>query len=54
MENSRYTVKEVVKFGMFFGYVIYDSQEKTNTAHEYSEDEKHLAESKCERLNLLD
>jgi len=53
METQRFKVKKVVKFGMIFGYVVYDNLKKENTAYEYSESEKYLADSKAERLNLL-
>jgi hypothetical protein len=51
--EKRYTVKESVKFGMLFGYKIYDNVEKVFTVHEFDEDEKYRADSKCELLNAL-
>ncbi len=48
---KRYVVKEIVKFGMLFGYAVYDTKEGKKTPYEYDEDDKWRAESKCELLN---
>jgi hypothetical protein len=53
METQRYTVKEVIKFGMLFGYFVFDTKENKKTIYEYDEHEKWRAESKCELLNAL-
>jgi hypothetical protein len=54
MSNKvRYTISEVIKFGMLFGYVVYDNKENKKTPYEYSEDEKWRAESKAELLNAI-
>jgi hypothetical protein len=51
--EKRYTVKESVKFGMLFGYKIYDNKEKEFTPYEFDEEEKYRADSRCELLNAL-
>lgn len=35
--TERFIVKKVVRFGMLFGYVVYDTIEKKNTPYEYDE-----------------
>tara|TARA_B110000014_G_scaffold231668_1_gene193872 strand:+ start:167 stop:340 length:174 start_codon:yes stop_codon:yes gene_type:complete len=52
-QTERFTVKQIVKFGMLFGYRVYDNLNKKSTAYEYEEDEKYKADSKCELLNAL-
>ena len=52
-QTERFTVKQIVKFGMLFGYRVYDSLEKKPTAYEYDEDEEYRANSKCELMNAL-
>lgn len=51
--TERFIVKEVVKFGMLFGYVVYDTVEKKNTCYEYDEHDKFRAESKANLKNAL-
>jgi hypothetical protein len=51
--EMRFKVKEVIKFGMLFGYIVFDTKENKKTPFEYDEDEKWRAESKCELLNAL-
>ena len=49
--TKRYIVKPRVKFGMIFGYVVYDTIEKKNLDYEFDEDEEWLANSKAELKN---
>jgi hypothetical protein len=51
MEDLRFTVEKRVKFGMVFGYFIFDNQLKVSTGLEY--EDEYLAQSKCELKNLL-
>jgi hypothetical protein len=53
MKSERFIVKTKVKFGMIFGYVVYDTVEKKNTCFEYDEDEFHKAQSRAELSNAL-
>ncbi len=55
MKNSteRFIVKEVCKFGMLFGYVVFDTVEKNDLPYEFDESEKPKAESKCALKNAL-
>ena len=53
VQEERFTVKQIVKFGMLFGYRVYDNLNKKSTVYEYEEDEKYRADSKCELLNAL-
>ena len=56
IQNSkvdRFTVDKVVRFGMIFGYEIYDNLEKKRTGYECDCEDKWLMDSKCELLNLL-
>ena len=53
MKTERFIVKTRVKFGMIFGYVVYDTIEKKNTCFEYDEDEFHKAQSRAELSNAL-
>jgi hypothetical protein len=50
--TERFKVQEVIKFGMLFGYRVWDTVEKTALPYEFDCDEKHKAESRCERSNL--
>lgn len=51
--QTRFIVKEVVKFGLLFGYVVFDTKNDRELPFEFSEDEKYLAESKCELQNII-
>lgn len=51
--EKRYIVKESVKFGMLFGYKIYDNTKKTFTPYEFDEEQKYKADSRCELLNAI-
>ena len=51
--TQRFIVKEVCKFGMLFGYRVFDTLENTYLPFEFDEDEKHRAESRCELSNAL-
>lgn len=53
MENKRFTVKKVVKFGLLFGYVVFDTLKNQNLPFEYSEDEFYKAQSRAELSNAL-
>ena len=50
--TNRFEVRDVIKFGMLFGYVVHDNVTHKNTPYEYDEDDKWRANSKCELLNL--
>jgi hypothetical protein len=51
--TERFIVKEVYKFGMLFGYKIYDTIEKVNLPFDFDEEEKEKAETKAELKNAL-
>lgn len=53
MKTERFIVKEVVKFGMLFGYVVFDTLLNKKTAFEYDEDEFYKAQSRAELSNAL-
>lgn len=53
MKTERYIVKTRVKFGMVFGYVVYDTVEKKNLPYEFDEDEESRAKSRAELSNAL-
>ena len=53
MKTERFIVKEVIKFGMLFGYVVFDTGENKKTAFEYDEDEFYKAQSRAELSNAL-
>ena len=53
MKTERFIVKTRVKFGMIFGYVVYDTIEKVNLPFEFDEDEKYKAQSKADLKNAL-
>ena len=52
-QAERFTVKQIVKFGMLFGYRVYDNLEKKSTAFEYDDESEWRANSKCELMNAL-
>lgn len=51
--TKRFIVKEVCKFGMLFGYTIYDTKENINLPFDFDEEEKEKAETKAELKNAL-
>jgi len=51
--TKRFIVKEVYKFGMLFGYKVYDTIEKVNLPFDFDEEEKEKAETKAELKNAL-
>jgi hypothetical protein len=51
--NERFIVIEIIKFGMLFGYSVYDRQEKEELPYEFSCEEFHKAKSKAELNNVL-
>lgn len=51
--NKRFIVKEVIKFGLLFGYIIFDTKNKKVLPYDFSDNEKYLADSKCELQNIL-
>jgi hypothetical protein len=51
-QNKPYKVVEIVKFGMLFGYGVKEL-ESGKIILEYSEEEKNLAETKCELKNAI-
>lgn len=53
MKTERFIVKEVIKFGMLFGYVVFDTVENKKTAFEYDEHEFYKAQSRAELSNAL-
>jgi hypothetical protein len=53
MKTERFIVKQVVKFGMLFGYVVFDTVEKKNTPYEYDEQDFYRAQSKAALKNAL-
>jgi hypothetical protein len=53
MKNEKYMVKEVIKQGMLFGYVIVNTLTNDTLPYDFNEDEKYKADSKCELLNTL-
>ena len=50
---KRYTVKKRVQFGMFMGFVIYDTLNKVSLSYDFDEDEEYRANSKCDLKNAL-
>ena len=52
-QAERFTVKKIVKFGMLFGFRVYDTLKKEKTCYEYDEEEEYRAISKSELLNAL-
>jgi hypothetical protein len=53
LTTLRYEVKEVSKFGMFFGFKIWDNKENAFLPFDFDEEERYEAESKCELKNAL-
>lgn len=51
--NERFIVLEIIKFGMLFGYTIYDRIEKEELPYQFNEDEYQKAKSKCDLKNVL-
>lgn len=52
-QTERFTVKQIVKFGMLFGYRVYDNLNKKPTGYEFDEESKWRADSRCELMNAL-
>lgn len=53
-KTERFVVKPVIKFGMLFGYKVYDNEKKESTMFDhYDEDEEWKAKSKADLLNVL-
>ena len=52
-KTERFTVKQIVKFGMLFGFRVYDNSIKKSTSFEYDEESKWKADSRCELMNAL-
>jgi hypothetical protein len=51
---ERFIVRPIIKFGMLFGYRVYDNLEKKSTVYdEYNEDEEWRAKSKADMMNAL-
>jgi hypothetical protein len=53
-KSDRYQIKDVVKFGMLFGYKIVDTKDFNETVYEYGEHELSKAQSRVNLMNLLD
>jgi hypothetical protein len=51
-QEKPFKVVEIVKFGMIFGYAVKEI-ESGKIIYDYSDNEKHLAELKCELKNSL-
>ena len=51
--TKRFIVKEIYKFGMLYGYRVFDTIENINLPFEFDEDEKYKAETRCELSNAL-
>lgn len=51
--KERFIVKKRIKFGMLFGFYIYDTIERKDIGFEFDEEEEYLAKSKCELKNAL-
>jgi hypothetical protein len=52
--TERFIVKPVIKFGMLFGYKVYDTQKQQSTVYDdYNEDEEWRAKSKADLMNAL-
>lgn len=50
---ERFIVKEVYKFGMLFGYKVFDTIEKADLPFDFNEDEEEKAKTKAELKNAL-
>jgi hypothetical protein len=53
MSTERFIVKKVIKFGMLFGYVVYDTIEKKNSPYEYDEHDFYRAQSRAALMSAL-
>lgn len=51
--QKRYTVEEIHKHGMLFGYKVFDNKEGKYLPYEYGDDEKDKAETRAELSNAL-
>lgn len=54
VKKDRFVVEPITKFGMLFGYVVYDTKLKVKTDWEYDEKELGRAEAKARLLSLYD
>jgi hypothetical protein len=52
MTTPKFIVTEIVRFGLLFGYAVVEVA-SGKTIRQYDEDEKYLADSRCELKNLL-
>jgi hypothetical protein len=52
-KNERYVVMKNVRFGMLFGYYIWDNEKQRETAYEYGEDDLDKAITRASILNQL-
>ena len=52
MKTQKFAVEKIVRFGLLFGYKVVEVA-TGETIREYNEDEKHMADSRCELKNLL-
>lgn len=50
-KNERFVVRKNVRFGMLFGYYVYDTKEQRETAYEYGEDDLDKAITRASILN---
>ncbi len=53
MTTERFIVKEVHKFGMITGYVIFDTVRKTTLPYDFDEEEKEKAQTKAKLKNAI-
>jgi hypothetical protein len=53
-KTERFVVKPRIKFGMFYGFKVYDNlKEKSTVFDHYGEDEEWRAQSKADLLNAV-
>lgn len=53
LNNKRFVVKPRIKFGMIYGYLVYDTFEKRNLPYEFNEEEEWKAKRRAELSNAL-
>jgi len=53
-KDERFVVKKNVKFGMLFGYYVYDTNKKQATPYEYDEDDLDKAITRANIMNAKD
>lgn len=51
-KNERYVVRKNVRFGMLFGYYIWDNEKQRETGYEYSEDDLDQAITRANIMNI--